>query len=96
MGTTNRRDFLKSVAIGGTAAGAGLFSRKIYSAETSPFNRMRYRELGSTGCKVTEIGFGVMNTRDADLVNAAIDSGINYIDTAHYYMNGENEKIRAC
>ncbi|MBT4482332.1 MAG: aldo/keto reductase [Candidatus Latescibacteria bacterium] len=98
MGTTNRRGFLKSVAVGGTAAGAGLaatglFPRRIYSQGASKFNRVRYRELGSTGCKVTEMGFGVMNNREADLVHAAIDSGINYIDTAHYYMKGENEKI---
>ncbi len=94
METSNRRDFLKS----GTAAGLGftingLFSRKTYSEENSDFNRIFYRELGSTGCKVSEIGFGVMNTRDADLVHAAVDSGINYIDTAHYYMKGVNEEI---
>ncbi|MFC1528573.1 aldo/keto reductase [Candidatus Latescibacterota bacterium] len=98
MEKTNRREFLKNVAVGGTAAGAGLaatnlFPRRIHSEETSNFKRVVYRQLGSTGCKVTEVGFGVMNSREADLVNAAIDSGINYIDTAHYYMNGVNEEI---
>jgi predicted aldo/keto reductase-like oxidoreductase len=34
-----------------------------------------------------------MNTRNAELINAAIEAGINYIDTAHGYMRGENEKI---
>ena len=98
MGTSNRRDFLKNAAIGGTAAGVGLavagfFPQRIYSEQSSEFKRLRYRELGSTGCKVTEIGLGAMNTRDSDLVHAAIDSGINYIDTAHYYMKGVNEEI---
>jgi len=34
-----------------------------------------------------------MNMRDAELVHAAIDRGINYIDTAHSYMNGVNEEV---
>ncbi|GAF99403.1 unnamed protein product, partial [marine sediment metagenome] len=72
---------------------AEFFPRRIYSEETSEFNRIVYRDLGSTGYKVTEVGFGVMNTRDADLIIAAIDAGINYIDTAHSYMNGVNEEI---
>ena len=98
MKTSNRRDFLKNVAITGTTAGLSLttdefFPRRIYSEETSEFNRITYRDLGSTGYKVTEIGFGAMNTRDAELITAAIDAGINYLDTAHGYMNGVNEEI---
>ena len=94
METSNRRDFLKS----GTAAGLGftingLFSRKTYSEENSDFNRIIYRDLGSTGYKVSEIGFGAMNMRDPELVHAAIDKGINYIDTAYVYMNGQNEEV---
>ncbi|MCE5250768.1 aldo/keto reductase [bacterium] len=99
METPNRREFLKKgIVIGGTAAGAGFaadfFSpRRIHAAESGKFNRLVFRELGSTGCKVTELGFGTMNTRDAELIHAAIDSGINYIDTANVYMNGVNEEI---
>ncbi|MBA7568233.1 hypothetical protein ES708_09954 [subsurface metagenome] len=95
MGTTNRRDFLKNMALGGTAAGvASAFKpRRIYGESGPQFKRIVYRELGSTGVKVSEIGFGSMNTREGDLINAAIDSGINYVDTAHYYMNGANEEM---
>ncbi len=94
METSNRRDFLKS----GTAAGLGftingLFSRKTYSEENSDFNRIVYRAFGSTEQKVSEIGFGAMNMRDPELVHAAIDKGINYIDTANGYMKGANEEI---
>ena len=94
METSNRRDFLKS----GTAAGLGftingLFSRKTYSEESSDFNRIVYRDFGSTEQKVSEIGFGAMNMRDPELVHAAIDKGINYIDTANGYMKGVNEEI---
>ena len=89
MGRTNRRDFIKnSVAAGFVFTASGHISRKTYSGETSGFNRVVYRDLGSTGFKVSEIGFGVLHIRDTALIHAAIDSGINYFDTAHSYMNG--------
>ncbi|MFC1528509.1 aldo/keto reductase [Candidatus Latescibacterota bacterium] len=93
MGTSSRRDFL----ISGTTAGIGftvngLFSRRIYSEENSGY-KIAYRELGSTGYKVSEIGFGALNTRDPELIHSAIDKGINFIDTAHSYMKGVNEQI---
>ncbi len=79
----------------GTAvAGAG------FAAACSSSNNMmsadrtvRYRDLGTTGFKTSEIGFGCMNMRNAELLHTAIDSGINYIDTAHSYMNGVNEEV---
>ena len=67
--------------------------RRIYAEETSETNKIVYRKLGSTGFKVSEIGMGCMNMRDPELVTAAIDRGINYIDTAHGYMRGVNEEI---
>ena len=94
MVSSNRREFIKNCsAVCAGVTTAGLFSRRSYTAETSEGNRITYRKLGSTGFKVSEVGFGAMNTRDAELINAAIDAGINYIDTAHGYMNGINEQI---
>ena len=98
MERSNRRIFLKNVTISGAVAGIGLttsenFPRKAYSQETSAFNRILFRDFGSTGQKVSEIGFGAMNMRNPELVHAAIDKGINYIDTAHGYMRGVNEEI---
>jgi len=98
MGTQDRREFLKKAAVGGITAAAGLSAagfhpRRTFGSPSKGFHRVAYRELGSTGWKVSEIGFGAMNMRDPDLVRAAIDYGINYIDTAHSYMNGENERI---
>jgi uncharacterized protein len=93
MKTGNRRDFLKkSTAAGIIIAGTGINAKQVFSQESSKV-KLAYRNLGSTGYKVTEIGFGAMNTRNAELINAAIDSGINYLDTAHGYMNGVNEEI---
>ena len=98
MGNSTRRDFLRKTAIGSVSVGAGLATsglvpRRIFSEESSAFNRIAYRQLGSTGFKVSEIGFGCMNMGDAELVHAAIDRGINYIDTAHGYENGRNEEV---
>ena len=65
MKKSNRRDFLKNAALGsaaaGIAAGTGITPQKVYSGETSDFQRVVYRELGSTGCKVSEMGFGVLS-----------------------------------
>lgn len=95
MDRSNRRTFLKQAA--GAAAGAGLTASGMFprraEAQGEGFTRLRYRDLGSTGFKATEVGFGAMNTRDAELIHAAIDAGINYLDTAHRYMNGMNEEI---
>ena len=94
MGTSSRRNFMKNSAAAGVGlAATGLSSRRIYSKEKSGFKRINFRDLGSTGFKVSEIGFGAMNMRDPELVHAAIDAGINYIDTAHVYMRGVNEEV---
>lgn len=98
MTDSGRRDFIRRAAIGSMSvatglAGSALFPRRTFAASPDGFTRIAYRDLGSTGWKVSEVGFGAMNMRDAELVRAAIESGINYIDTANSYMNGENERI---
>lgn len=98
MARSTRREFLRTVATGSSTAtaalvAAGLFPRRIFAQESSGFNRIVYRQLGSTGFKVSEVGFGCMNMREPELVYAAIDQGINYIDTANRYMNGANEEV---
>ena len=68
------------------------------------FNRrylyaMEYRSIGSSGIKVSAIGFGCMslssNTEkeSIDLIHQAIALGINYFDTADLYDKGLNEII---
>jgi myo-inositol catabolism protein IolS len=65
---------------------------------------MQYRPLGKTGLEVSEVGFGswaVSNrgygpTDDSEsilTINRALDSGINFIDTADSYGNGHSEKL---
>jgi len=65
---------------------------------------MKYRKMGSLGWDVSVLGFGAMrfpmidqttvNEEDAiKMVRYAIDNGVNYIDTAYPYHNGESEVI---
>lgn len=65
---------------------------------------MRYRELGTTGISASVIGFGTfplggwlwggVEEKNAVMVlQNAIDSGINLIDTAPMYGNGRAEEI---
>jgi aryl-alcohol dehydrogenase-like predicted oxidoreductase len=61
-----------------------------------------YRELGSTGVKVSPLCLGAMmfgawgNTDHEDsirIIHRALDAGINFIDTADVYSRGESEQI---
>jgi aryl-alcohol dehydrogenase-like predicted oxidoreductase len=66
---------------------------------------MKYRTLGRTGWKVSEISFGAWaiggfwgKVSDEDAMNTlhkAIDSGVNFIDTADVYGDGRSERLIA-
>src|SRR5512146_1649338 len=67
---------------------------------------MRYRTLGRTGMKVSEIGFGAWGIGKAMWVGAederslralqqARDLGVNFYDTALAYGNGHSEQLLA-
>ena len=49
--------------------------------------------LGRTGLKVTRLGIGGAYCESAEVYRRAIDAGINYIDTARAYRDGEDEKV---
>ncbi|SDL16461.1 aldo/keto reductase [Streptomyces indicus] len=59
---------------------------------------MKYTQLGRTGLKVSRLVLGTMNfgphTDEKDshaIMDAALDAGINYFDTANVYGWGENK-----
>lgn len=61
---------------------------------------MRYRRLGNSGLLVSEIGLGgntfgwrVDERTSIDIINHAIDMGVNYIDTADIYDQGSSEEF---
>src|SRR6202167_4490630 len=72
---------------------------------------MKYNTLGHTGLLVSELCLGTMTfaagegmwkpiagveqTLADELVRLSIDAGINFVDTADVYTNGESEKVLA-
>src|SRR5688572_26553159 len=64
---------------------------------------MEYRPLGKTGLKVSLLAqggaafgqqFGPVSAAEAaDCIHAAIDSGVNLVDTAAYYGRGLAEEL---
>jgi len=63
---------------------------------------MDYRTLGRTGMKVSHLCLGAMmfgqwgNTDHDDcvrMIHAALDGGVNFVDTADVYSSGESEEI---
>jgi aryl-alcohol dehydrogenase-like predicted oxidoreductase len=66
---------------------------------------MRYRPLGRTGWKVSDVSFGawaiggmwgqVSDSESLAALNKAIDCGVNFIDTADVYGDGRSERLIA-
>src|SRR5919107_2779621 len=61
---------------------------------------MHYRSLGRTGTHVSELCLGCMmfggRTDEAaslDIIDRAIDAGINFLDTANVYSRGRSEEV---
>jgi len=61
---------------------------------------MEFRTLGRSGVKVSPLCLGAMNfggptaeEESIQIINRALDGGINFIDTANVYNAGESEKI---
>ncbi|HDP68395.1 MAG TPA: oxidoreductase [Candidatus Marinimicrobia bacterium] len=94
MTSINRREFLKSAAVG-LSGYVMLSPEKTVEVVTPPKNTVKpvYRTLGKTGLKLPVISMGVMNSDNPNLVKAALDAGIVHLDTAHGYQQGRNEKM---
>jgi len=70
---------------------------------------MRYRELGSTGLRVSEVGFGTWGiggdtlgaiaygpadeSKSRSALSRAVDLGINFFDTSDFYGFGRSEEL---
>ncbi|HEY5132236.1 MAG TPA: hypothetical protein VII85_00965, partial [Candidatus Krumholzibacteriaceae bacterium] len=48
-----------------------------------------YRDLGRTGWKASDLGFGNATMQDPALLEYAMERGINYVDTARQYYDME-------
>lgn len=92
----DRRAFLRRGLIGLAGAGAAAVpfasarGRQTAAAGKSP---VITRKLGRTGIVLPVVSMGVMNADNDDLVRAALDAGLFYLDTAHGYQRGRNEEM---
>lgn len=65
---------------------------------------MHYREFGTLGIEISALGFGAMRlpvtpegtideAEAVRIIRYAIDHGVNYVDTAYPYHQGESERL---
>jgi aryl-alcohol dehydrogenase-like predicted oxidoreductase len=61
---------------------------------------MKYRVLGRTGVRVSPLCLGTMNfggptpePESIRIIHKALDAGINFVDTANMYVQGESERV---
>ena len=99
----NRRQFLKRLGLGAGSAMAlmAMEPLEVFSKENTekPKDlRMTYRVQHGSGEQISLLGFGMMrlpNNQDEvnQLVDYAIEHGVNYFDTAPMYMGGLSEVL---
>jgi predicted aldo/keto reductase-like oxidoreductase len=88
-----RREFIGKAAFGLVSAGLSTsFAKKAYAGQEKP-PKIITRILGRTNLRIPIVSFGVMNSDSPDLINRALDLGINHLDTAHLYLRGNSERV---
>lgn len=89
--SVTRREVLKAA---GVAAVAGTLPAKLLAGSAE---KMPKRKLGKTGWEASIYALGSAEMPSADeairAVNALIDGGVNYLDTAPSYMGTQSERI---
>lgn len=98
----SRREFLRKTTAGlATVTTVGSLAGESHSAFAATLkNSVPRRTLGKTGVKVSQLSFGggsrfMMYKKEEEaleVLNWVIDNGINYLDTAHGYGDGESER----
>ena len=92
-----RRNFIKLGMTGLAGIGVapavlkGKVNASVYTQKKD--RKFIYRTLGKTGIKLPIVNMGVMNADNPNLVAAALDAGIVYLDTAWGYQRGRNEEM---
>ena len=91
----SRRQFIGTSAAAAIGFGLKIQGRSFGVQNAPSLSKLKikeYRTLGRTGVKVSDIGFGSGENTDVSLVEAVLDTGINYIDTAENYVRGQVER----
>ncbi|WP_317039834.1 aldo/keto reductase [Xylanibacter ruminicola] len=98
----SRRDFLRRIGMGAGVAMAssvmGPLRAFAQDEKKGTSNRMTYRVQHGSGEQISLLGFGMMrlpnNQEEVNqLVDYAIEHGVNYFDTAPMYMGGQSEVL---
>ena len=93
----DRRDFIKRTSVAAVAAGLASYtlSGNILAEEAATAPGMKYRTLGKTGLKVSEMSFGAIQIHNSGVapLYRAFELGANYIDTASGYGRGNGERL---
>jgi predicted aldo/keto reductase-like oxidoreductase len=90
-GSVSRRTFLQ--VTGAVAAGSALPAVAVEPEPTPAAEAKikRFRTLGRTGFEVSDLSIGG-EFKEANVVRYALERGVNYIDTAEGYGNGDSER----
>jgi predicted aldo/keto reductase-like oxidoreductase len=89
-----RKEFLKKSATGLT----GLFVHDVLKSnprkpQVRPAASLEMRVLGRSGIRTSVLGYGAGRSQETRLLYAALDNGINFLDTGRTYFRGNNEKM---
>jgi predicted aldo/keto reductase-like oxidoreductase len=97
-----RRGFLGASLAALPALGLGAAAPSVQSAAAATPTRSpssaeppkvkAYRTLGRTGWKASDISYGAGNLSNANVLETALDRGVNYIDTGEHYERGGSER----
>ncbi len=91
-----RRKFLRNSVSG--IAGAGLAGSLLGAGQSTSPGAMPYRTLGKTGERVSLLGVGgyhigvPFEKEGIRIIQEAIDGGVNFLDNAWEYHDGESER----
>ena len=94
MKSVNRRLFLKT----STAGAVGAVVAPTIVSGNSPVvvkdsGEIIKRKLGNTGIELPVISMGAAHCTSDSVVKGALKMGINHFDTAHVYLEGNNERF---
>lgn len=90
-GKFDRRAFLKITTVGGAAAMSLAIPHKGMAEDAA--KSLEFRTLGRTEMKVAIVGIGALKITEPAIFQAAFERGVNYVDTARGYLNGNSEKV---
>ncbi|MBM4050019.1 MAG: aldo/keto reductase [Planctomycetes bacterium] len=87
----SRRGFLKAAAAGPAAVALGAASSaEAQEKAKAPGAKIKaHRTLGRTGLKISDVSLGTYGLTQGQVIAAALDAGVNYLDTGPTYGNAE-------